>query len=356
MLQRNSLRWLLGSAGPSFRRKPESRRGGWWRTPAQVIILLGLLGLLPTNAVSQERRPKIRVSNAGFTITALPLLAAKDWGIFAASGMDVELIVIAATLAPAALSQGDIDYIAGVGPASVSATLTGLAARAIWFSSDRISYWLMARPQFKTLEDLKNKKIAISGGVGGTNHVALVVALEKSGAIPKDYVMVGIPGQQTQVLYSLESGFVEGALVSPPLTFSAQRKGFNKLLDVGSMVEMPGGGLTALVKTIQSRPAETKKVIHSLQSAKDEVRKSKAKTVDLIVRLLKMDKEAASATYDEFLTTLSPTGIPSRTGMEILVKAIQSQGRFVDRKVSFNDIADDRLATAVAKELGYKIP
>ncbi len=70
--------------------------------------------------------------------------------------------------------------------------------------------------------------------------------------------MVGIPGQQLQVLYSMESGFVEAALLSPPHTFSAARKGFNKLLDVGAMVEMPGGGLTTLVKTIQSRPAEVK--------------------------------------------------------------------------------------------------
>jgi len=57
-----------------------------------------------------------------------------------------------------------------------------------------------------------------------------------------------------------------------------------------------------------------------------------------------------------FLTTLSPTGIPNRSGIDNLVRSIQSQGRFVDRKVAFNDIADDRLATEVAKELGYKIP
>jgi len=283
-------------------------------------------------------------------------LAARDWGIFNASGMDVEIIIMAASLAPSALSTGDIDYIAGVGPASVSATLSGLPSRAIWFSSDRISYWLMARPPFKTLEDLKGKKIAVSGGVGGTNHVALLVALEKSGGNAKDYVMVAIPGQQNQLLYSLESGFVEGALVSPPVTFTAYKKGFNKLLDVGSMVEMPGGGLTALVKTIQTKSAETKKVIHSLQSAKDEIRKSKAKTVDLIVRLLKMDREAAAETYDTFLTTLSPTGIPNRAGMDNLVRSLQSQGRFTDRKISFTDLADDRLATEVAKEMGYKIP
>jgi len=321
-----------------------------------IFLVVGFIAGWSTDAASQDRRTKVTISNAGLTITALPLLAARDWNIFAANGIDVEIVVIAAAIAPSALAQGDLDYIAGVGPASVSATLSGLTARAIWFSSDRISYWLMARPQFKTLEDLKGKKIAISGGVGGTNHVALVVALEKLGANPKNYVMVGIPGQQTQLLYSLESGFVDGALVSPPITFTAYKKGFNKLLDVGSMVEMPGGGLTALVKTIQTKPAETKRVIHSLQFAKDEVRKSKLKTVDLIVRLLKMDKEAAAETYDQFLTTLSPTGIPNRAGMDNLVRSLQSQGRFVDRKVSFNDLADDHLAIEVAKEMGYKIP
>jgi len=323
---------------------------------AQLVVALVLISTLSFSAAAQERRSKIRISNAGLTITALPLLAARDWGIFNASGMDVEIIIMAASLAPSALSTDDIDYIAGVGPASVSATLSGLPSRAIWFSSDRISYWLMARPQFKTLEDLKGKKIAVSGGVGGTNHVALLVALEKSGGNAKDYVMVAIPGQQNQLLYSLESGFVEGALVSPPVTFTAYKKGFNKLLDVGSMVEMPGGGLTALVKTIQTKSAETKKVIHSLQSAKDEIRKSKAKTVDLIVRLLKMDRESAAETYDTFLTTLSPTGIPNRAGMDNLVRSLQSQGRFTDRKISFTDLADDRCAIEVAKEMGYKIP
>jgi ABC-type nitrate/sulfonate/bicarbonate transport system substrate-binding protein len=304
---------------------------------------------------AQEHRYKARISNAGFTITALPLLAAKEWGLFTANGLDMEIILMQSSIVPAALSQGDIDYQAGVGPASVNATLSGFPTRAIWFSSDRISYWLMAKPPFKTIESLKGKKIAVSG-LGGTIHVAMNLALEKIGANPKDFVLVSIPGQQIQILYSLETGFVDGAMMSPPVTFGAQKKGFNKLLDVGAMVEMPGGGLTALVKTIQERPAETKRVIRSLQQAKDEIKRSKPKTIELIVKLLKMDKEAAIETYDQFLTTLSPTGIPSRVGMETLVKSVQSQGRFVDRRVAFNEIADDRLAGEVAREMGYKVP
>jgi ABC-type nitrate/sulfonate/bicarbonate transport system substrate-binding protein len=329
-----------------------SPRKLFWKSSVALILII----LTAPMASSQEKRTKVRISNAGLTITALPLLAARDWGTFNANGLDVEIIVMSPPIGAAAMAQGDIDYVAGVGPASVAATLTGLSSRAIWFSSDRISYWIQAAPQYKTLQDLKGKKIALSGGVGGTNHVALTIAMERSGFNPKDYTMVAIPGQQLQILYSLESGFVDAALMSPPHIFAAAKKGFNKLMDVGAMVEMPGGGLTAMVKTIQERPAETRRVIRALQVAKDEVRKSKPKTVELIMRLLKMDGQGAADTYDAFQTTLNPSGIPNRAGIDNLVRSLQTQGRFTDRKVNFAEVADDRPATEVAKELGYKLP
>lgn len=320
-----------------------------------AVAALVLLFLTAQGAAAQGSRAKLRISNASFSITALPLLAAREWGIFSANNLDMEIILMQSSIVPAALSQGDIDYQAGVGPASVNATLRGFPTRAIWFSADKISYWLMAKPQYKTLESLKGKKVAITG-LGGTVHVAFNLAMEKAGANPKDFVLVSIPGQQIQQFHSLETGYVDAALLSPPVTFGAQKKGFNKVYDVGAAVDMPGGGLTTLVNTIQARPAETKRVIRSLQIAKDEIKKFKPKTVELIVKLLKMDKEAAGETYDEFVTALSPTGIPTRLGMDILVKSVQAQGRHVGRKVAFEEIADDRLATEVAKELGYKIP
>jgi ABC-type nitrate/sulfonate/bicarbonate transport system substrate-binding protein len=163
----------------------------------QLAAVSGLLLSLTTAGNTQERRGKARISNAAFTITALPLLAAKDWGTFAANGLDMEVILMQSALVPAALTQGDIDYQAGVGPASVNATLTGFTTRAIWFSSDRISYWLMARGPYKTLESLRGKKIAITG-LGGTVHVAFNMAMEKLGVNPKDYVLVGQDGRAIQ--------------------------------------------------------------------------------------------------------------------------------------------------------------
>ena len=115
------------------------------RAIVRSVVIIAVIIIFACDAWSQEKKSKIRISNAGFTLTALPLLAAKDWGVFSANGLDVELIVMSPTLAAAAVAQGDIDYVAGVGPASVAATLSGLPSRAIWFSSDRITYWLQVR-------------------------------------------------------------------------------------------------------------------------------------------------------------------------------------------------------------------
>lgn len=108
-----------------------------------------------------------------------------------------------------ALVSGEIEYVGGIGPGSVSATLGGFPVRGVWFSTNRTGYWLMARPQFRSLQDLQSRKIGLSG-LGGTNHVALMMALEKVSANPRDFTFVAIPAPQ--LLQSLESGFVDAVL------------------------------------------------------------------------------------------------------------------------------------------------
>ncbi|MGH7873300.1 MAG: ABC transporter substrate-binding protein [Candidatus Binatia bacterium] len=230
--------------------------------------------------------------------------------------------------------------------------MSGRPFRAVWVSSDRVSYSLVSNPKFKTLQDLKGKKIGVTGSLGATNHVSLVIALEKLGLSQKDFNILALP--PTEMVRSLESGFLDAVSLNPPALFLATKKGFPIILDIGSLVEMPGGGLTVLDKDIKGKADEVKRVIRAMQSAKDAMRKSKNKSVDLMMRLLKMDRESAADTYDVFIKTLSADGIPSRAGMDNLVKSIQAQGRFIDKKTVFSDVAYDRLAKEVAKELGYQ--
>jgi hypothetical protein len=84
--------------------------------------------------------------------------------------------------------------------------------------------------------------------------------------------------------------------------------------------------------------------------------KSRERTLNLITGVLRMDRETAAETYKLVESNFNDTGIPSPEGKATIVKAIKAEGRFTDRNVSFEEIAEPRFAIEVAKELGYKVP
>lgn len=314
-----------------------------------VIVLAALFSSL---AAAQDSRTKIRISYPNASICCFALFAAQQWKIFEQNGLEVESIQMRSQAANAASVSGDIHYVAGVGPNSVAATLRGVPSKAVWFASEQLIYSIIARPEFKSLKELRGKRIGVTG-LGGTSDVALRIGLEATGENPKDFVIVALGAPQ--LLGGLETGSIEAALLNSPLVYYAKKKGLRELLDVGAHVQMPLGGLTASVASIQNRAAELTRVIRSLQVAKRTILQSKEKSIDMIMRAIKVDRETAEDTYGEFRKTSSGNGVPTREGMEQIVKSLQMLGQFSGRKVAFEEIADMRIAREVAKELGYKV-
>jgi hypothetical protein len=118
---------------------------------------------------------------------------------------------------------------------------------------------------------------------------------------------------------------------------------------------MPLGGLTASNSAIQNRTSELKRVIRSLQTAKKTLLQSKEKSIDLIMRTIRVDREVAEEMFADNSRSAAGNGVPSREGMEQIVKSLQLLGQFTGRKISIDEIADTRIAREVAKELGYKV-
>ena len=319
-----------------------------------VVIIVALIGslILVSQSRAQERLKKIRITYPTESIAVLPLFAAYRWKTFEDNDLQAEIIQARSQVANAALASGEIGYFAGVGPASVSATLRGLQSRAVWFASDEIIYLLLARPEFSNIRDLRQKKIGITG-LGGTAHVALQIALEAVRENPKNFLYVSITA--AQLMAALETGVIDAALMSPPYDFYARKKGFREVLNAGTYARMPFGGLTVMIATLRNRADELKKVMRAMQVAKQDMLKSKERTVALISNFLKVDRDAAENTYAVYGKTVSGSGVPSHDGIDQIMKSLQLAGQFTDRKVSFEEVADDRIAKEVAKELGYKI-
>jgi NitT/TauT family transport system substrate-binding protein len=314
---------------------------------AEFLLFSGASGALP-----QEAKSRIRISYPSVSIANLALFAAQQWKVFEQNGLEVESIQMRSQAANAASASGDIHYVAGVGPNSVAATLRGLPSKAVWFASEQLIYSIIARPEFKSLKELRGKRIAVTG-LGGTSEVVLRIGLEAAGENPKDFVIIGLGA--AQLMSGLESGSIEAANFNPPFLYFAKRKGFRQLLDVGVHAPMPLGGLTASTASIQNRSAELKRVIRSMQVARGMLLQSKEKGVDFIIRAIKVDRETALDSYEDYRKTSSGSGVPTREGMEQIIKSLQILGQFSGRKIAFEEIADARIAREVAKELGYKV-
>ena len=319
---------------------------------ATLIFVICIANPLAPPVSAQDTKAKIRIAIPSPSICCLHLFAAQQWKVFEDNGLDVEIIQMRPQIANAAMVAGEIHYFAGVGPNSVAATLRGMSSRAVWFASDQLIYSLMARAEFKALSQLRSKRLAV-GGLGDTTEVSLRIGLEAAGENPKDFVILGVGN--ANLMSALESGSVDAALLNPPLLYYAKRKAFRDLLDIGARVKMPLGGLTAMVSTIQNRAPEMRRLIRAMQVAKRNMLQSKEKSVDVMMRFLKVNRETAEDTFMDYQKTVSGNGIPSREGIEQIVKSLQLLGQFGGRKIAFEEVADARVAREVAKELGYKI-
>ena len=317
---------------------------------AGLILLCELICALCLGdpSFAQDR---VRIAYVGPSLSNLPLLAAKETGIFARHKLDVEILLLTSQLSAVALGAGELEYVAGVGPGSVGGTLAGIPSRAVWVVSNRILHSVVAQPEVKSLQDLRGKKIGVTG-LGGTTHTSLMMAIEKFGGNPREYIVVSLGPQQ--YLRALESKAVDAATVDPPLLFLVLKKGFSRILDLGSVVEMPVGGLTTMMKTLNSKSEQVVRIIKSLQEAKDLLLSSKERAVDFTIKVMKMDRESALRSYELMAVAWVGTGVPTRAGMENIVRGVQSQGRFADKKVAFEDVADSRFAIQAARELGHK--
>ena len=319
--------------------------------PTMSILAVCIVHPLAPLASAQEAKSKIRIAIPSPSICCLHLFAAQQWKVFEDNGLDVEIIQMRPQVANAAMVAGEIHYFAGVGPNSVAATLRGMSSRAVWFASDQLIYSLMARPEFRTLSQLRSRRLAV-GGLGDTTEVSLRIGLEAAGESSKDFVILGVGN--TNLMSALESGSVEAALLNPPILYYAKRKAFRDVLDIGERVKMPLGGLTTMVSTIQNRAAEMRRLIRSMQTAKRALLQSKEKSIEVMMRFLKLNRETAEDTFTDYQKTVSGNGIPSREGIEQIVKALQLLGQFPGKKITFEEVADARIAREVARDLGYK--
>ena len=145
----------------------------------RVGVLLFLALLLDhgfATGLAAQTRTNLAGSVTSETMTVL--WVARDRGLFKNHGLDMQFILMPRNpLAIAALLAGEIDA-AIVGPGHViNAASSGVDVIGIANLKQKLDYRLAARPEIKTKEELRGKRIGVSGP-GSTSHLQALLALQ----------------------------------------------------------------------------------------------------------------------------------------------------------------------------------
>jgi ABC-type nitrate/sulfonate/bicarbonate transport system substrate-binding protein len=133
-------------------------------------------------------------------------------------------------LAVAALLAGEID-VAIVGPGHViNAASSGADVIGIANLKQKLDYRLNGRPEIKRKEDLRGKRIAISGP-GSTSHLQALLALQDFNLDPTQAKIsfITIPGTELNRRLALETGGVDATTLTGAVGDLYGHKGYSVL-------------------------------------------------------------------------------------------------------------------------------
>ena len=285
-----------------------------------LALILGLAApSLWTPALSAADR--VRIALPAKSMGYLPLFVAIHRGFFKDENIDLETTMMLPQLAHNALLSGEVDY-HGVADSALVLAARGAPLKSIFFGAARPNYFLMAKPQIKSVRELRGKYVGMAR-FGDTVELASRIALSREGldlqrdAVP---ILIGLPGTR---IAALAAGSIDATIVVPPDNVLLKQKGFRELLFLGDAVEFPSNGYATSDRQLTEKRDLTKRVLRALYRGLTFARERAAGSIQIIEREWKVTNAVARESYASLTQSFSRDGTASEAGLRFHTRQIQ---------------------------------
>jgi len=311
------------------------------------LFVLIFFQLQPSAYAADKIRIGVPPDAGHFT---LPLAQKK--GFLTGEGFEAEIISITGPVANIALASGDIDYYTGFG-SSMRAMLQGLLpSRVVACYRPSPHFVLLARPEIKSVKELKGKTIGVLAFGGGPDLVVRLM-LKYFGLDPEKDVKFIAGGSAEGRFIRITQGLLDATSVAVPLDYHGKKMGFNILTRAEELFTYPISGLIAHTKKIKEKPDEIKRLVRAGVKANRYLRANREETIPVLMSTYRIDKEVATALYDSFVKGFNLDGSLPEDGFRRLIEDTKSITK-VNREVAFSEVADLSILREAQKELGIK--
>jgi ABC-type nitrate/sulfonate/bicarbonate transport system substrate-binding protein len=214
-------------------------------------------------------------------------------------------------------------------------------------------FWLVTRPEIKSILDLKGKIVGVVT-LGGSQHTALKRMLRSGGVNPDTEVTTLLAGDVPAQLQAMSANSIQAAALSPPIVIVARDK-FKMNVLAGAMNEFTSlqNGLAVSEKTLRGQRELVKRMLRARAKANRFFHENERGTSGVLAKYLAVDYPTAIETYRLSLAAFTTDGIPSdeqvREHLKIDAEILKSS----DPK-QLSDIFDFSLQRDVNRELGIR--
>src|SRR5262245_33785267 len=315
-----------------------------------IGCLLSALFLIDDDSV--RAADKIRIGLPSPAAQFMPLPLAQEKGFLKNQGLDGEIIRLRGNQIPTtALINGDIDYHTVIGN-GVRAAIQGLPLRVVACFLPAPPFSLVARPEYKSVKDLKDKTIG-TGAFGATTDIVGRMLLRHFGLDPDKDVKFLVSGDAPARLAALKQGLAAATVMAVPGDYEATKMGFVILARAQELFTFPDSGLVTTVKKIKERPNEVKNVILAGIAANKFIRSDREGTIQFLIDKHRSSRELAVATYDGVWNAFNEDASVPEKGLRVLIDEAKKSIK-LSRDVSIAEVADLAPLYEVQKQLGIK--
>ncbi|MBI4524977.1 MAG: ABC transporter substrate-binding protein [Deltaproteobacteria bacterium] len=295
-----------------------------------IILAISLMLIKAAVGDAAESRGKILFAYGAISSNVVPLWTAQDQGFLRKYGIDADLVFIIAGRAAQAMIAGQVS-VGLVGATHVTNAVTGGGDLTMILGLENsLDYLFVSRPQIKSGEDLKGRKVAI-GTPSGSAALATYVALDYLGLVPRrDNVVLLQVGGVPERMAALRAGSVDATSLSPELAQVVTSEGYRILVDTGKEnVPFQSSGLVTSKKLMKSDPQLIENIAKAIIEGVAFIHNpSNRKAVErIIARYLRLDKpDRVEKAYLDLRQKLPRKPCPTIPGVASVLKLMAQHG------------------------------
>jgi ABC-type nitrate/sulfonate/bicarbonate transport system substrate-binding protein len=313
-----------------------------------------IVALFATEAALFAQAPlqKVTISYSSSGITSIEFFIAKEKGYFRDEGLEPQLVQMSANAAIAAGITGDLVGLSSIGSA-IRAIQRGAPLRAVSVSLRRPLFWMIARPEYKSVKELKGKAMGIVT-FGGSQHTAARKLITLGGLDPDKDITTIQAGEEARQLQALVSNAIQVSAISPPWVLVGRDKFKMNILDssIDKFASIQNG-LAVHVKTLQEKPDLVKKMLRAKARAGRYFEQNEKEMSQTLAKMWNVDAATALESYLMSKPAFTVNGIPSDEEIKEYL-ALDAQTLKLPAPMEPSQVFDFSLRREVNRELGIK--